>query len=115
VRPSLGENAQEALSRLEDAFTSAGTPISVMGTNPEVPQQEDEEQDWDDLTVVDETGPGVEIKGTIYGRGSMDTGWRLVIDYAASPAVACVLSAYVGAFGAGAFTRLIMVFLTCVL
>ena len=62
--PSLGENAQEALSRLEDAFTSAGTPISVMGTNPEVLQQECEEQDWDDLTVVDETGSGAEIKGT---------------------------------------------------
>ena len=62
--PPLDENAQEALSRLEDAFTSAGTPISIMGTNPEVPQQEDEEQDWDDLTVVDETVPGVEIKGT---------------------------------------------------
>ncbi|KAN0126208.1 hypothetical protein V8E53_015310 [Lactarius tabidus] len=62
--PSLGENAHEALSRLEDAFTSAGTPISIMGTNPEVPHQEDEEPDWDDLTVVDETGPGVEIKGT---------------------------------------------------
>lgn len=61
---SLDENAQVALSRLEDAFTSAGTPISIMGTNPEVPQQEDEEQDWDDLTVVDESGPGVEIKGT---------------------------------------------------
>lgn len=59
--PPLDENAQEALSRLESAFTSAGTPISIMGTNPEVPQQEDE--DWDDLTVVDETGPGVEIKG----------------------------------------------------
>ncbi|KAI9444253.1 hypothetical protein H4582DRAFT_2095550 [Lactarius indigo] len=58
----LDENAQEALSRLESAFTSAGTPISIMGTNPEVPQQEDE--DWDDLTVVDETGSGVEIKGT---------------------------------------------------
>lgn len=62
--PCLDENAQEALSRLADAFTSAGTPISIMGTNPDVPQQEDEEQDWDDLTVVDETGPGVEIKGT---------------------------------------------------
>ncbi|KAH9057941.1 hypothetical protein EDB83DRAFT_2315925 [Lactarius deliciosus] len=59
--PPLDENAQEALSRLESAFTSAGTPISIMGTNPEVPQQEDE--DWDDLTVVDETGSGVEIKG----------------------------------------------------
>ena len=63
--PSLGENAQEALSRLENAFTSTGTPISIMGTNPEVPHQEDEEPDWDDLTVVDETGPGVEIKGTM--------------------------------------------------
>jgi len=62
--PSLDENAHEALSRLTDAFTSAGTPISIMGTNLEVPQQEDEEQDWDDLTVVDEIGPGVEIKGT---------------------------------------------------
>ncbi len=66
----LDENAQEALSRLENAFTSAGTPISIMGTNPEVPQQEDEEQDWDDLTVVDETGPGVEIKGTYMAEDS---------------------------------------------
>jgi hypothetical protein len=44
----------------------------------------------------------------------MGTCWGLVIDYAASPAIACVLNAYVGAFGAGAFTHLIMVFLMCV-
>lgn len=61
---SLDENAQDALSRLEDAFTSAGSPISIMGSN--VPQQqEDEEQDWDDLTVVDESAVGMEMKGTV--------------------------------------------------
>jgi hypothetical protein len=60
---SLDENAQDALSRLEDAFTSAGTPISIMGSN--VLQQEDEEQDWDDLTVVDETAVGMEMKGAV--------------------------------------------------
>jgi hypothetical protein len=61
--PSLDENAKDALSRLEDAFTSAGTPISIVGSN--VLQQEDEEQDWDDLTVVDETAVGMEMKGTV--------------------------------------------------
>ena len=61
--PSLDENAQDALSRLEDAFTSAGAPISILGSN--VLQQEDEEQDWDDLTVVDETAVGMEMKGTV--------------------------------------------------
>ncbi len=60
---SLDENAQDALSRLEDAFTSAGAPISILGSN--VLQQEDEEQDWDDLTVVDETAVGMEMKGTV--------------------------------------------------
>ena len=60
---SLDKNAQDALSRLEDAFSSAGTPISIMGSN--VLQQEDEEQDWDDLTVVDETAVGMEMKGTV--------------------------------------------------
>ena len=59
----LDENAQDALSRLEDAFTSAGTPVSIMGSN--MLQQEDEEQDWDDLTVVDETAVGMEMKGTV--------------------------------------------------
>jgi hypothetical protein len=58
---SLDKNAQEALSRLENAFSSAGTPISVVGSN--VLQQEDE--DWDDLTVVDETAVVMEMKGTI--------------------------------------------------
>jgi hypothetical protein len=61
--PSLDENAQDALSRLEDAFTSAGAPISILGSN--VLQQEDEEQDWDDLTVVGETAVGMEMKGTV--------------------------------------------------
>jgi hypothetical protein len=61
--PTLDKNAQDALSRLEDAFSSAGTPISIMGSN--VLQQEDEEQDWDDLTVVDETSAGMEMKGTV--------------------------------------------------
>jgi len=37
-----------------------------------------------------------------------------VIDYAASPAIACVARLCSGAFGAGAFTHLIMVFLMCV-
>lgn len=60
---SLDENAQGALSRLEDAFTSAGSPISIMGSN--VLQQEDEEHDWDDLTVVDDTAVGMEMKGTV--------------------------------------------------
>ena len=60
---SLDKNAQDALSRLEDAFSSAGTPISIMGSN--VLQQEDEELDWDDLTVVDETAVGMEMKGTV--------------------------------------------------
>ncbi|KAH9996220.1 hypothetical protein BJV77DRAFT_1065859 [Russula vinacea] len=60
---SLDKNAQDALSRLEDAFSSAGTPISIMGSN--VLQQEDDEQDWDDLTVVDETAVGMEMKGTV--------------------------------------------------
>jgi len=59
----LDKTAQEALSRLESAFTSAGTPISIVGSNEL--QQEDEEQDWDDLTVVDETGVGLETKGTL--------------------------------------------------
>jgi hypothetical protein len=65
VRPvhSLDENAQDALSRLEDAFTSVGAPISIMGSN--ALQQEDEEQDWDDLTVVDETAVGMEMKGAV--------------------------------------------------
>jgi hypothetical protein len=61
---SLDENAQDALSRLEDAFTSAGTPISILGSNV-LQQQEDEEPDWDDLTVVDETAVGMEMKGTV--------------------------------------------------
>jgi len=61
---SLDENAQDALSRLEDAFTSAGTPVSIMGSNVLL-QQEDDEQDWDDLTVVDETAVGMEMKGTV--------------------------------------------------
>ena len=60
---SLDKNAQDALSRLEDAFSSAGAPISIMGSN--VLQQEDEELDWDDLTVVDETAVGMEMKGTV--------------------------------------------------
>jgi hypothetical protein len=34
-----------------------------MGSN--VLQQEDEELDWDDLTVVDETAVGMEMKGTV--------------------------------------------------
>jgi hypothetical protein len=59
----LDENAQGALSRLEDAFTSAGAPISILGSN--LLQQEDEEQDWDDLTVVDESAVGMEMKGTV--------------------------------------------------
>ncbi len=63
VLHSFDKNAQEAISRLEDAFTSAGTPVSIMGSN--VLQQEDEEQDWDDLTVVDETAVGMEMKGTV--------------------------------------------------
>ncbi|KAI0305121.1 hypothetical protein B0F90DRAFT_1701472 [Multifurca ochricompacta] len=58
---SLDKNAQDALSRLEVAFSSAGAPISIVGTNPEVLQQEEEEQDWDDLTVVDEI---MDIKGS---------------------------------------------------
>ena len=57
---SLDKTAQDALSRLESAFSSAGTPISIVGSN--VLQQEDE--DWDDLTVVDETAVGMETKGT---------------------------------------------------
>ena len=60
----LDENAQDALSRLENAFTSAGTPISIM----------DEEQDWDDLTVVDETAVGMEMKGTV----EMEEPWTQV-------------------------------------
>ena len=60
---SLDKTAQDALSRLEDAFSSAGTPISILGSN--VPPQEDEEQDWDDLTVVDETVVVMEMKGTV--------------------------------------------------
>ena len=60
---SLDKNAQDALSRLEAAFSSAGAPISIMGSN--VLQQEDEELDWDDLTVVDETAVGMEMKGTV--------------------------------------------------
>ena len=63
VHSLLDENAQDALCRLEDAFTSAGAPISIMGNN--VLQHEDEEQDWDDLTVVDETAAGMEMKGTV--------------------------------------------------
>jgi hypothetical protein len=60
---SLDKNAQDALSRLEDAFTSAGTPISIIGSN--APEQADEQQDWDGLTVVDETAvSSMEIKGT---------------------------------------------------
>jgi hypothetical protein len=59
---SLDQNAQEALSRLEDAFTSAGTPISIIDSN--VMQQADEQQDWDDLTVVDEAVTSMEMKGT---------------------------------------------------
>jgi hypothetical protein len=55
---SLDKNAQDALSRLESAFSSAGTPISIL-------QQEDEEQDWDDRTVVDETAVVMEMKGTV--------------------------------------------------
>jgi hypothetical protein len=63
---SLDANAKDALSRLEDAFTSAGTPILIMGSNNVlIQQQEDEEQDWDDLTVVDETAVGMEMKGTV--------------------------------------------------
>ena len=69
---SLDEHAQDALSRLEDAFTSAGSPISIMGSN--VFQQEDEEQDWDDLTVVDETAVGMEMKGTV----AMEEPWTQV-------------------------------------
>lgn len=61
---SLDETAQDALSRLENAFTSAGAPISIVGSNLLL-QQEDEEQDWDDLTVVDETAVGMEMKGTV--------------------------------------------------
>ena len=63
VHSLLDENAQDALSRLENAFTSAGAPISILGSN--LLQQEDEEQDWDDLTVVDETAVGMEMKGTV--------------------------------------------------
>ena len=63
VVASLDKNAQDALSRLEYAFTSAGTPISIVGSN--VPQQEDDEQDWDDLTVVDETAVVMEMKGAV--------------------------------------------------
>ncbi|KAI0292878.1 hypothetical protein BC826DRAFT_1017319 [Russula brevipes] len=63
VASLLDQTAQDALSRLENAFSSAGTPISILGSN--VVQQEDEEQDWDDLTVVDETAVGMEMKGTI--------------------------------------------------
>jgi hypothetical protein len=63
VVASLDKNAQDALSRLENAFTSAGTPISIVGSN--VPQQEDEEQDWDDRTVVDETAVVMEMKGAV--------------------------------------------------
>jgi hypothetical protein len=59
---SLDQNAREALSRLEDAFTSAGTPISIIDNN--VVQQADEQQDWDDLTVVDEAVTSMEMKGT---------------------------------------------------
>jgi hypothetical protein len=58
---SLDKNAQDALSRLEDAFSSAGTPISIIDSNPL--QQEDEQHDWDDLTVVDETAVSMEMKG----------------------------------------------------
>jgi len=61
---SLDKNAQDALSRLEDAFSSAGTPISILGSNVP-PQEEEEEQDWDDLTVVDESAIGMEMKGTV--------------------------------------------------
>jgi len=63
VTSSLDQNAQDALSRLEDAFSSAGTPISILGSN--VLPQEEEEQDWDDLTVVDESAIGMEMKGTV--------------------------------------------------
>lgn len=70
---SLDENAQGALSRLEDAFTSAGTPISIIGSNV-LQQQEDEEQDWDDLTVVDESAVGMEMKGTV----EMEEPWTQV-------------------------------------
>ena len=61
VPAALDKNAQDALSRLEDAFTSAGTPISIIDSN--VLQQEDEQQDWDVLTVVDETAVSMEMKG----------------------------------------------------
>ncbi|KAI0251896.1 hypothetical protein BJV78DRAFT_1282128 [Lactifluus subvellereus] len=54
----LDKNAQDALSRLEDAFSSAGTPISIIDSN--VLQQEDDH--WDDLTVVDETAVSMEMK-----------------------------------------------------
>lgn len=57
---SLDKNAKDALTRLEDAFSSAGAPISIMGSS----MLQDEEQDWDDLTVVDETVVGME-KGTV--------------------------------------------------
>jgi hypothetical protein len=63
VHSLLDRNAQDALTRLEDAFSSAGTPISIMGGN--VLQQEDEDLDWDDLTVVDETAVGMEMKDTV--------------------------------------------------
>jgi hypothetical protein len=63
VHSLLDKNAQDALSRLEDAFSSAGTPISIMGSN--VLQQEDEEPDWDELTVVDEMAVGMEMKDTV--------------------------------------------------
>ncbi|KAI9511681.1 hypothetical protein F5148DRAFT_1146700 [Russula earlei] len=63
---SLDKNAQDALSRLEDAFSSAGTPISIVGSN--APQQADEEQDWDDLTVVDESAVSMEMKGAVIGE-----------------------------------------------
>jgi hypothetical protein len=59
---SLDKTAQDALSRLENAFSSVGTPISIVGSN--VPSQ-DEEQDWDDLTVVDETVVVMEMKGAV--------------------------------------------------
>lgn len=60
---SLDKTAQDALSRLENAFSSVGTPISIVGSN--VLPQEDEEQDWDDLTVVDETVVVMEMKGAV--------------------------------------------------
>ncbi|KAI0264744.1 hypothetical protein BC834DRAFT_970670 [Gloeopeniophorella convolvens] len=72
----IGEDAQEALARLADAFSSAGAPIAIAGACASPVSSEDAESDWDARTVVDETIVDLAPKGA---DGAVGDAWAQAV------------------------------------